>query len=478
VEGTTAEKDSQQAKPPSEAAAQSEKGATRFELPTALQNYFITLRAPERLAFLKDFLQAPEVRRGKTIIFLSTCASVDLFHGLLRRIVDKPSKPGKKKDKRLQKDSSEDHCPIEKLHGQMDQIARAKAYDQFCRAGPGDGIVLLATDLAARGVDVESISWVVQFDAPVDPATFVHRIGRAARAGKSGKSLAILLPHEDSYVPFLRQRGVQIADLPSSLAPVAWRSGAKVLTTLGDEAVEAALRPAKRLVETDRTVMLRSSKAFVSFVRAYQEHQLPYVFPFKSMDLGSLAVGFCLLRLPRMKEVLGKKIRGFIQSAVAPIDVPFRDKVQERQRQARLKLKTQEEKAADEDYERAQKEKRKEIAQLEREERTRTEKRKAKRINKEDEWRMLQAEECLAKKARKGKLSTKQFQAKVQKILPGDDSHAEEDSFISEDDSDAEEGEGRRAAKRRRLREDAADALPDHWLKKRKRRRSKRGKAG
>merc|ERR1719188_2458788 len=93
------------------------------------------------------------------------------------------------------------------------------------------------------------------------------------------------------------------------------------------------------------------SRAFVSFVRAYQEHQLGYVFPFRALDLGALATGFCLLRLPRIKEILGRKIRGFQQSEVDPATVPFTAKAQEKLRQEKLRKAREERAAADAAYE-------------------------------------------------------------------------------------------------------------------------------
>ena len=57
-------------------------------------------------------------------------------------------------------------------------------------------------------------------------------------------------------------------------------------------------------------------------------------FPFKELDLGALATGYCLLRLPRIKEILGKQVKGFRQSQVEPSSVPFRNKKQEKLRKA------------------------------------------------------------------------------------------------------------------------------------------------
>ena len=73
-------------------------------------------------------------------------------------------------------------------------------------AGAG---VLLATDIAARGLDIPDVQWVVQYDPPQDPAAFVHRVGRTARMGRSGRAVVLLLPRELPYVDFLRVRKVR-----------------------------------------------------------------------------------------------------------------------------------------------------------------------------------------------------------------------------------------------------------------------------
>lgn len=78
--------------------------------------------------------------------------------------------------------------------------------------------VLLCTDVAARGLDIPDVAWIVQVDPPQDPDVFVHRVGRTARMGRSGRALTLLLPHEAAYVEFLRIRKVisPIASLASS----------------------------------------------------------------------------------------------------------------------------------------------------------------------------------------------------------------------------------------------------------------------
>jgi ATP-dependent RNA helicase RhlE len=73
------------------------------------------------------------------------------------------------------------------LHGNKSQPARQKALEQF-RAGRAR--VLVATDIAARGIDVTGVSHVINFDLPAQPEDYVHRVGRTARAGASGIAIS------------------------------------------------------------------------------------------------------------------------------------------------------------------------------------------------------------------------------------------------------------------------------------------------
>jgi len=396
------------------------KPAVSHELPTKLSNYYLQLPATERFGFLRHFLQTPEVRKGKTIVFFLTCATVDYFHVLLRELIDlrQVGKKGKKPDV----------IRIEKLHGQMDPTARSRAYEKFSKSPAEQGAVLLATDVAARGIDVEAVQWIVQVDPPTDPAAFVHRIGRTARAGQSGRALVLLLPHEDGYLPFLEKRGIQLEELPDELR-------------VEDEAALTTLKRCKRMVETDRAVMLKSTKAFLSFVRAYQEHQLPFLFPFKDLDLGSLATGYALLRLPRLKEILGKQVKGFQQSEVDPASVPFKNKKQEKQRKEKLAKELEEKEQNKEEEKKAQllkqKQAAKDAAKAEKN-RTRTQKRQAKRNDREEQWQSLAKEETLAKKLRKGLITASQFESRLKRIASKESGDEDEDQADILDLSDEE----------------------------------------
>ena len=83
------------------------------------------------------------------------------------------------------------------LHGDMDQPARMAALDKF-RKGEAD--LLIASDVAARGLDIPDVSHVLNFDVPFHPDDYVHRIGRTGRAGKSGTSYTIVTPADHKAV--------------------------------------------------------------------------------------------------------------------------------------------------------------------------------------------------------------------------------------------------------------------------------------
>jgi superfamily II DNA/RNA helicase len=83
------------------------------------------------------------------------------------------------------------------LHGDMDQQARTAALEQFRK---NEVTLLVASDVAARGLDIPDVSHVFNFDAPHHPDDYVHRIGRTGRAGRSGTAVTIVAPMDQKAV--------------------------------------------------------------------------------------------------------------------------------------------------------------------------------------------------------------------------------------------------------------------------------------
>jgi len=79
------------------------------------------------------------------------------------------------------------------LHGQLDQTKRLAALNKF-KAKESD--ILCATDVAARGLDLPAVSLVLNYDLPTDSASYVHRVGRTARAGKTGQAISMITQYD------------------------------------------------------------------------------------------------------------------------------------------------------------------------------------------------------------------------------------------------------------------------------------------
>lgn len=112
---------------------------------------------------------------------------------------------------------SEDGLRVGSIHGDMPQSRREKTI----RAYRNDRMaILVATDVAARGLDIDNIECVVNYDTPTDPETYTHRIGRAGRAGKRGFAVSFVTPREDRRVQMYEEyTGVRIAKInPKKIA--------------------------------------------------------------------------------------------------------------------------------------------------------------------------------------------------------------------------------------------------------------------
>ncbi len=92
--------------------------------------------------------------------------------------------------------------PVEALHGDLSQEARETVMKRFRR---GQITILVATDVAARGLDIQDMSHVINFDVPYDAEDYVHRIGRTGRAGREGIAITMVTPRERRWLKTIEQ---------------------------------------------------------------------------------------------------------------------------------------------------------------------------------------------------------------------------------------------------------------------------------
>merc|ERR1719335_2028644 len=110
---------------------------------------------------------------------------------------------------------------VSSIHGQKKQAQRMQVFYQFMSAESG---ILICTDVAARGLDIPKVDWIVQYDPPDEPKEYIHRVGRTARgASGKGKALLFLMPEELGFLRFLKAAGVPVNEYsfpPSKIANI------------------------------------------------------------------------------------------------------------------------------------------------------------------------------------------------------------------------------------------------------------------
>jgi len=142
----------------------------RDESPGIVGHEFVPVTAADKLDRLVELLEAD---RELALVFVRTKRGADrLVHKLKQRGVAAAA-----------------------MHGDMPQAKRERALERF-RAGKVT--TLVATDVAARGLDLEAISHVVNYDPPEDHKGYVHRVGRTGRAGRSGRGITLVLPEQQA----------------------------------------------------------------------------------------------------------------------------------------------------------------------------------------------------------------------------------------------------------------------------------------
>ena len=143
---------------------------------------------------------------AKIIVFLSTTDAVDLHFHLFSALLPYMLPQGMLQ--RHGASSSVTAFSLHRLHGAMPQSVRTASFRAFAAAGSG---LLLATDVAARGLDLPSVDAIIQADAPSDTLDYVHRVGRTGRRGEAGRALLLLQPHEAPYAALLGAAGLALA---------------------------------------------------------------------------------------------------------------------------------------------------------------------------------------------------------------------------------------------------------------------------
>ncbi|RXG52360.1 putative ATP-dependent RNA helicase pitchoune [Armadillidium vulgare] len=201
----------------------------------------------KRFLVLYTFLK--KNRNKKMMVFFSTCMAVKFYNELFN-FVD---------------------IPVKSIHGRQKQTKRSTTFCEFINAEKG---ILLCTDVAARGLDIPDVDWIVQYDPPDDPKDYIHRVGRTARAGNKGNALLFLSENEIGFTLYLKKEKVNVDPME-----INWSKVANIQAQL------------EKLVTTNPYLMSSAKEAFKAYVRSYNSHSSRDIFDISKLDLNK--VGKC-----------------------------------------------------------------------------------------------------------------------------------------------------------------------------------------
>ncbi|KAG9079996.1 ATP-dependent rRNA helicase spb4, partial [Ceratobasidium sp. 370] len=238
--------------------------------PATLQNSFIACRPEEKtLQFLRILSHERDTHKSaRFIAYFATCACVEYFSKIFALL---PHLSATK---------------IYTLHGHLTPSKRASTLAAFAAhpSTPSSPSLLLATDVAARGLDLPDVDTVIQYDPPTDPKQYSHRAGRTARAGRKGRAWALLC--EGREREYVEKQGVErycmtdflaVRQIPLKEHPYIHSDDTSTSQTSSDrpldEAATVLFHTIQATVRADREIYDKSMKAFVSFVRAYSKHE-------------------------------------------------------------------------------------------------------------------------------------------------------------------------------------------------------------
>ncbi|PNI53565.1 DDX18 isoform 1 [Pan troglodytes] len=214
-----------------------------------LEQGYVVCPSEKRFLLLFTFLK--KNRKKKLMVFFSSCMSVKYHYELLNYI----------------------DLPVLAIHGKQKQNKRTTTFFQFCNADSG---TLLCTDVAARGLDIPEVDWIVQYDPPDDPKEYIHRVGRTARGlNGRGHALLILRPEELGFLRYLKQSKVPLSEFDFS-----WSKISDIQSQL------------EKLIEKNYFLHKSAQEAYKSYIRAYDSHSLKQIFNVNNLNLPQVALSF------------------------------------------------------------------------------------------------------------------------------------------------------------------------------------------
>ncbi|GMM31797.1 ATP-dependent RNA helicase [Martiniozyma asiatica (nom. inval.)] len=228
-----------------------------------LEQGYVVCESDKRFLLLFSFLKRNLKKKKKIIVFFSSCNCVKYYAELLNYI----------------------DIPVLDLHGKQKQQKRTNTFFEFCNAKQG---ILLCTDVAARGLDIPQVDWIIQFDPPDDPRDYIHRVGRTARGNSGkGKSLMFLIPQELGFLRYLKAAKVPLNEFEFPTSKIA--------------NVQSQL---EQLIKNNYWLHQSAKDGYRAYLQAYASHHLKTVYKVDKLDLQKVGKSFGFTVPPKVNITL------------------------------------------------------------------------------------------------------------------------------------------------------------------------------
>lgn len=246
---------------------------SKTKAPTSLGLFYTVVEPETKIQQLLSIMNNYKFK--KCIVYFPTCISVTYFYSFMQYL---------QREKKL----LDEEVDFFSLHGKLQTGSRQKTLDAFGKLL--GKVVLLTTDVAARGIDIPDVDLVIQLDPPSDTNMFLHRCGRAGRANREGRAITFLNKgREEDYIPFLEVKNVEVKEMSLKIS--------------GLPSSESFYEIFKNWLLQDRARYDLAVRSYVAFIKNYMKHSASSIFRLQSLDYVGLAKMYGLFRLPRMPEI-------------------------------------------------------------------------------------------------------------------------------------------------------------------------------
>lgn len=237
------------------------QGMSKMPTPATLSQNFIVVELHKKLDALLAFLKKHPA--DKVVVFSSTCNQVKYMYLSFSKILKKMRIPSM--------------C----LTSKMKQFRREEVFLTFCRC---KSAVLFCTDVAARGLDFPLVHWVIQHDCPDSVQTYIHRVGRTARAGAKGAAVLFLTPREVPFLSFLAHKNIPMREI--AIRPSLLQNTREIFVALVVQGLK-----------------YEAQKAFIAYIRSVYFSSNKLVFDIESIDQEAFARSLGLPVVPDLSSV-------------------------------------------------------------------------------------------------------------------------------------------------------------------------------